>query len=90
MRIVKLSKRFKREYDLAQSRGKNISKLDIAIFSLAMDGCLPQGYKDHALKGELEGFRDCHIEPDWLLLYAIEDDELYLSRTGTHADLFGD
>jgi len=73
---------------MMQNRGKNISKLDIAIFSLSMYGYLPEDYKDHTLKGELEGFRDCHIESDWILIYAIDNENLYLSRTGTHSDLF--
>ena len=88
MRIVKLSKQFKREYEQAQKQGKDINKLDIAIFSLAMEGYLPQGYKDHSLKGDLKGFRSCHIEPDWILIYAIDGENLYLSRTGTHSELY--
>jgi mRNA interferase YafQ len=49
---------------------------------------LPEAYGDHPLKGEWRGFRDLHVEPDWLLLYRIHGDELQLARTGTHADLF--
>jgi mRNA interferase YafQ len=50
----------------------------------------PPGYRDHALKGDRAGYRDLHIEPDWLMLYRIKDRELQLMRTGTHADLFGE
>jgi mRNA interferase YafQ len=59
------------------------------ILSLLIDeGPLPARYRDHPLKGEWRGFRELHIEPDWLLLYAIKGNELWLARTGTHADLF--
>ncbi|MDR1731146.1 MAG: type II toxin-antitoxin system YafQ family toxin [Synergistaceae bacterium] len=88
MRTVKLAKKFKHEYDLMQKRGKDIGKLDIVIFSLAMEGCLPPGLKDHPLRGRFIGFRSCHIETDWILIYAIDDESVYLSRTGSHADIY--
>jgi mRNA interferase YafQ len=50
--------------------------------------CCPPRYKDHPLGGEWKHFRDCHIEPDWLLIYKIDGEDLYLVRTGTHSDLF--
>lgn len=60
-----------------------------AILSLLIEGRpVPGGYNDHPLRGDWKGFRDLHIEPDWLLLYRIEGDELRLARTGTHSDLF--
>lgn len=83
--------RFKKDYKLAVRRGLDISLLDDAIRRLAFSGTLPESYLDHPLQGDFKGFRECHIAPDWLFIYAIEGDKLYLtlSRTGTHADLFG-
>jgi mRNA interferase YafQ len=67
-----------------------MEKLKAVLSLLIGEKPLPARYRDHALKGEWAGFRDLHIEPDWLLLYAIEGDELRLARTGTHSDLFDD
>jgi mRNA interferase YafQ len=65
-----------------------MAKLRKAILLLIEDKPLPPRYKDHPLGGEWKHFRDCHIEPDWLLIYKVEGNDLYLVRTGTHADLF--
>ena len=82
--------RFKKDYKLALSRGRDISKLDAVISALANGQTLEERYRDHALSGKLERHRECHVEPDWLLIYLREDDTLVLtlSRTGTHSDLF--
>jgi mRNA interferase YafQ len=72
-----------------EKRGKDMSKLRGVIRLLLEGGPLPPRYKDHPLTGDWKHFRDCHIEPDWLLLYKIEDEDLHLVRTGTHADLLG-
>jgi len=69
---------------LAQRRGKDLSKLRELILLLAEGQPLPPRYKDHPLAGDWKHFRDCHIEPDWLLIYRVEGDDLYLVRTGTH------
>lgn len=69
-------------------RGKEMDKLKDVILGLANAEKLPQRYQDHPLKGTLKDCRECHIEPDWLLVYRIEGSELCLVRTGTHADLF--
>ena len=82
------SGRFKRDVKRAQSRGKDMGKLKTVLLLLISEQPLPSGYRDHPLKGEWRGFRDLHIEPDWLLLYRVESKELQLARTGTHADLF--
>lgn len=93
MRTVTTSNRFRKEYKLMIKRGKDISKLDKVITLLANDEPLPPANCDHPLKGNLAGFRDCHIEPDWVLIYKKVDDEilelreLFLDRTGTHSDL---
>lgn len=82
------SGRFKRDVRRAEKRGKNMDKLKAVLSLLIEQTTLPASYKDHALRGDWKGFRDLHIEPDWLLLYRIGDNELQLARTGTHADLF--
>jgi mRNA interferase YafQ len=73
---------------LAQKRGKDMAKLREAILLLIEGSPLPPRYKEHPLGGEWKHFRDCHIEPDWLLIYKIDGDDLHLVRTGTHSDLF--
>lgn len=82
--------RFKKDYKLALNRGRDISKLDAVISALANGQPLEERYRDHALTGKWKRHRECHIEPDWLLIYLREDDTLVLtlSRTGTHSDLF--
>lgn len=82
---------FKKDYKLAIRRKKNIQLLDDIIRTLSRGETLPKKNKDHALSGNWAGYRECHIQPDWLLVYCIEDDVLVLtlSRTGTHSDLFG-
>lgn len=89
--IVKLTTQFRKDYKLAIKRGWRISLLDDIIADLAMGKALPDKTKDHALSGNWAGHRECHILPDWLLVYRIEDDVLILTltRTGTHSDLFG-
>jgi mRNA interferase YafQ len=82
------SGRFKRDVRRAQKRGKDMDKLKAALSLLIEQAPLPANYNDHPLRGDWRGFRDLHIEPDWLLLYRVDGDELQLARTGTHADLF--
>lgn len=86
---VILSTRFKKDFKLAQKRGKDMEKLRYVISVLADGGKLDERYHDHTLKGKYDGYQECHIEPDWLLIYRYVDDELllYLTRTGTHSDL---
>jgi mRNA interferase YafQ len=79
---------FRRDVRLAQKRGKNMAKLRAIILLLVKGELLPTRYRDHALVGEWSHHRECHIEPDWLLIYKVEGDDLYLVRTGTHSDLF--
>ncbi len=79
---------FLRDTRRAQRRGKDMSKLREVLSLLIADAPLPASLKDHPLTGEWSGYRDCHIEPDWLLLYKIDDNDLILARTGSHADLF--
>lgn len=79
---------FKKEYKRAQKRGYDMDKLRHVVDLLLNAIPLPETYDDHPLRGKLVGSRDCHIEPDWVLIYAIEGNELILHRTGSHADLF--
>ena len=89
--IVKATTQFKKDYKLAMRRGLDIRLLENVITDLAMGETLPERNKDHSLSGNWVGHRECHILPDWLLVYRIEDNVLVLtlSRTGTHSDLFG-
>lgn len=87
---VTVTATFRREYKLAIKRGLKIKLLDDIIRKLKRGEDLPPNNRDHALTGSYRGFRECHILPDWLLIYKIEDDILVLtlSRTGSHTDLF--
>ena len=89
--IVKPTTQFKKDFKLAMKRSMKIELLEEVIAMLAMGEALPDKHKDHALTGNWVGHRECHILPDWLLIYRIEDEVLVLtlSRTGTHSDLFG-
>ncbi len=82
---------FKKDYRLAVKRHLDIDRLDDIVRALSRGETLPEKNKDHALSGNWEGHRECHILLDWLLIYRIEDDLLILTlaRTGTHCDLFG-
>jgi len=82
------SGQFKRDVRKAEKRGKDMRKLRTLIALLLDEKPLPERYRDHSLKGGWAGFRDAHIEPDWLLIYRVVEDELQLARTGTHSDLF--
>ena len=83
--------RFKKDYKLAMKRHLDIELLDDIIRALSRGETLPEKNKDHELSGDWAGHRECHIQPDWLLVYRIENDVLVLTlaRTGTHNDLFG-
>lgn len=82
---------FKKDYKLALKRHLDIALLDNVIRTLARGEVLPEKNRDHALTGDWVGHRECHILPDWLLVYRIEEEVLVLTlaRTGTHSDLFG-
>ncbi|MDD7774107.1 MAG: type II toxin-antitoxin system YafQ family toxin [Eubacteriales bacterium] len=82
---------FKRDYKLAMKRHLRIDLLDDVIRMLSRGELLPEKYRDHTLTGNWIGYRECHLLPDWLLVYRVEDDILVLTlvRTGTHSDLFG-
>jgi mRNA interferase YafQ len=79
---------FKRDFKLAKKRGKDMAKLRELLLLLVEGKPLPPRYQDHPLSGNWKHYRDSHIEPDWLLIYKIDGNDLYLVRTGTHADIF--
>lgn len=88
-RYIEQSSRFKKQMRLMQKRGKDLDKILNIIRMLSYDQKLPMQYRDHQLIGSFKGCRECHIEPDWLLIYRFtEDNGLELVETGTHADLF--
>ena len=89
--IVKPTAQFKKDYKLALKRHLDVTLLEDVVAALAMGEPLPEKHKDHSLSGNWVGHRECHILPDWLLIYRLEDDVqvLTLARTGTHSDLFG-
>jgi mRNA interferase YafQ len=81
---------FKKDVKLAGRRGKDLTKLK-TVLDLLIDGkALPAQYKDHLLRGNFAGSRDCHIEPDWILIYTLTENNTHVrfERTGTHSDLF--
>lgn len=90
MRQPDYSGQFKRDVKLSQKRGKDMCKLKALLSLLIESAPLPATYLDHPLQGEWKGFRDAHIEPDWLLIYKIAGDAVRFERTGRHADLFGE
>ena len=83
------SAKFKKDFKLCAKRGYDMGLLQSAVDTLRIPAPLPERNKDHALSGNWIGCRECHILPDWLLIYRVAGEELYLVRTGTHADLFG-
>lgn len=90
MLTIRYQSAFKRDFKRIKKRGYNMGLLEKVVEILANGNGLPPEYKDHALYGDYTGCRECHITPDWLLIYEINNGELilYLTRTGTHSDLF--
>jgi len=88
---IEYTSRMKRDVKRMKKRGKDLNKLILTLNLLASGNPMPQQYHDHQLTGNLHDFRECHIEPDWLLLYQIHEDVLVVTATatGTHSDLFG-
>jgi mRNA interferase YafQ len=88
MKDIIQSNRFKRDYKLAAKRRLNMERLHNILRLLATDTSLPERCNPHKLKGEYFGYWECHVEPDWLLIYKIDAEYIELVATGTHADLF--
>lgn len=87
---VKWTSKFKKSYKLAKKRGFDISLLMSVVYKLQHGEQLEERFYDHELKGEYSGFKECHIKPDWLLIYLVEDEVLTLTLidTGSHSDLY--
>jgi len=88
MKKVSQTGQFSRDVKRMQKRGKELDKLREIVRLLAEGTPLPASYRDHPLIGPWRPSRDCHIEPDWILIYTTDKDSLRLERTGTHSDLF--
>ncbi len=87
MRIVQPTS-FRKDIKKQKKRGKDLGKLKSIVDLLVAGDTLPERFFDHSLSGNWSGWRDCHIEPDWILIYKMTSDTLTLGRTGSHADLF--
>lgn len=88
MKVVSQSRQFVKELKRMRKRGKDLEKIKHIVSELARGNPLAVKFRDHALSGEWKDCRDCHIEPDWVLIYSVDDESLRLLRTGTHSDLF--
>ena len=86
---IRQATKFRRDVKRVKRQGANLDKLEEVVKLLVAQEPLPERLRDHALTGNWRGFRDCHIEPDWLLIYRVVGNELQLARTGSHAELFG-
>lgn len=88
MRTVRYASQFKKDVKLIVKRGYKIDHLYKVMKALENEEILDAKYKEHPLIGNYKGYLECHIEPDWLLIYKIDGQDLYFSRTGSHSDLF--
>jgi mRNA interferase YafQ len=86
---IERSSQFKKDYKRLRRQGADLSKLLNVLNRLVAEEILDRRYLDHELRGNWRGYRECHLEPDWLLIYKIERETLRLGRTGSHSDLFG-
>lgn len=90
MLTIKATRTFQKDFKTAKKRGYDLRQLEAVIQILISERPLPPKCKDHPLRGNYANYRECHIQPNWLLIYRIDKDTLilYLTRTGTHSDLF--
>lgn len=88
MKVIRTTGRFERDVKLAKRRGKDLDRLWTVVEVLQLDGSLEPRHRPHRLSGEWRGAWECHVEPDWLLIWRSDGGDLILTRTGTHADLF--
>ncbi len=88
MRQPSYARQFEKDIQRMRKRGKDMTKIKEVIAKLVDEQLLAERYRDHILIGNYRGRRECHVEPDWLLIYKLQADELIFERTGTHADLF--
>ena len=88
MKSIRRTAQFKRDIKQLQQQRKDLAKLKSVLASLVNEQALPSQYRDHVLVGQYKGTRECHIAPDWLLVYELAESEIILIRTGSHPDLF--
>lgn len=88
MRIIFQTSQFRKDFKKLKKRGKVIEKLKSVVNVISAGEPLEEQHHDHPLSGKWTGSRDCHVEPDWILIYRVDGDCLYLERTGSHSDLF--
>ncbi len=85
---IKYTSQFKKDYKRIKKQNRDLTKLHVLIEKLVNNETLDAKYNDHNLSGSLKGYRDCHLEPDWLIIYKISQEILILERTGSHSELF--
>ena len=88
MRTIRRTSQFKKDVKRMKKRGKDLSKLKEVLEKITRGQELEARYRDHVLVGQYRGTRECHVEPNWLLIYELGQSEVVLIRTGTHTDLF--
>ena len=88
MKSIRRSTQFKKDYKRSKKSGNNMAELQKIIYQLAAGKSLDPVYHDHALRGNYKGCRECHLKPDWLLIYRAKESDLALVRTGSHSELF--
>jgi len=88
MKAIYETSQFRKDFKKAKKQGKQVEKLKDIVRCIAEGKPLEPRYRDHVLIGPLRGSRDCHIEPDWLLIYRTDGESLFLERTGSHSDIF--
>ena len=87
--VVRQSAAFRRDIRRLARQGADVSKLEMIVELLVAKTPLEPRHRDHGLSGDWKGFRDCHVQSDWVLVYRVEGNELQLARTGSHSELFG-
>ncbi|MCL7453463.1 MAG: type II toxin-antitoxin system YafQ family toxin [Anaerolineae bacterium] len=88
MKAIRRTSQFKRDVKRMQRQGRELEKLKRVLEALVQEEPLATKYRDHVLVGQYRGTRECHIEPDWVLIYELSETEIVLIRTGSHSDLF--
>jgi mRNA interferase YafQ len=88
MKAIFQTSQFKMDFKRIKKRGRDLNKLKEVVSAIANSEALEERHRDHALSGNWAGSRDCHIEPDWILIYRVDGEFLFLERTGSHSDLF--
>ncbi|MDR1599459.1 MAG: type II toxin-antitoxin system YafQ family toxin [Oscillospiraceae bacterium] len=89
MLTIKPGSRFRRDLKTCDKRGLPMKRLREVMNNLSEGKPLDPIFKDHPLKGDMKGYRECHVYPDWLFIYAVDETNLYAARTGSHADIYG-